>query len=374
MKIGIDARLIHETGVGRYIKNLLGELSTLDDHNEYIIYLPPQGYTEFEIPNKNWKKKIVTARWHSLSEQLILPFLYLADRIDILHVPYFTVPVFFPGKIVCTIHDLTILHEKTGKATTLPAPLYALKHFGYRCVVSLGVRRSAKIITVSHTVERELVRRYHLSVNKVQVIYEGIDAQLLKTTPRTIPVSGSYFLYVGNVYPHKNAELLLSVIEAVNKHDQIKEKVSLIFVGKEDFFYRRLQVTVAHQALEHMITFLGHVTDETLAGLYHHAVATVFPSKMEGFGLPAIESLGCDCPIIVSDIPVFRELLTGPGVTFVPHDKKGAWVEALRVALSKKANKTFWQSPAQKQEFLSQFSWRRMAESTLKIYEDSYRL
>src|ERR1700690_1183396 len=180
MRIGIDARLINETGVGRYIRNLLYWLGTIDDQNEYIIYLNSQAFTTFSVPNSRWHKKLVDIGWHTISEQLFLPFVYVRDRIDVLHVPYFTIPIFFPGKIICTFHDLTILHEKTGKATTLPRPFYAAKHLGYRCIVALGMKRASHIITVSHTVEQEIRATYHLPAHAVSVIYEGIDANLLK--------------------------------------------------------------------------------------------------------------------------------------------------------------------------------------------------
>jgi glycosyltransferase involved in cell wall biosynthesis len=374
MRIGIDARLIDETGVGRYIRNLLLWLSKLDTQNEYIIYLTPEAFDSFQLPNLRWEKRKVNIRWHTIQEQLLLPLLYIRDRIQLLHVPYFTIPILFPGKIVSTIHDLTILHERTGKATTLPRYLYTLKHIGYRIILSFGIFRSSRIIAVSHAVAKEVIRRYHLHSSSVVVTYEGVDECILTVHPLDPNISHPYFLYVGNVYPHKNAEILLDAFEQIYNQKMSVEKVILIFVGKIDYFYRRIQQRVVLRFPASSVVFLGHVSDEVLAGLYHYSVATVFPSKMEGFGLPAIESLALGCPVIVSDIPVFREVLDYPGVTFVQNNDPEAWAKALIYALHDKEKRNIWKTDREKNKFLEKFSWKKMAEKTLSVYEDSYRI
>jgi len=75
---------------------------------------------------------------------------YLTDRLDIVHTPYFNAPIFYPGKYIVTVHDLTILHVATGKATTLPVALYTLRRLGYRVAISVGLRRAAHILVPSH--------------------------------------------------------------------------------------------------------------------------------------------------------------------------------------------------------------------------------
>ena len=138
MRIGIDARLINETGVGRYITNLIVWLAKLDDKNEYIVYLPQSAYAQFVLPNNRWQKKCINIHWHSVSEQIILPFIYLKDRLSVLHIPYFTVPILYPGRIICTIHDLTILHVRLQ----MPLPLAVIIErvvvvFAQKCIVAI---------------------------------------------------------------------------------------------------------------------------------------------------------------------------------------------------------------------------------------------
>ena len=129
MKIGIDARLYTQTGVGRYLRNIIGELGKVDTKNTYIVYLRSQEFELFSPPNKRWMKKRLDFRWHTLREQLIVPFILWRDNLDVVHFPYFNVPILYPRKYLLTIHDLIIDHFDTGRASTLPSFFYKLKHF-----------------------------------------------------------------------------------------------------------------------------------------------------------------------------------------------------------------------------------------------------
>ena len=342
MKIGIDARLIHETGVGRYIRNLIAELAQIDKKNNYIVFVRQS----WKPPNERWDMKIADIPWHSVEEQITLPKLFSAEKLDILHVPYFTIPVFYPGKFVVTIHDLTILHYPTGKATTLPLPFYWAKLLGYRAILEIGLHRASGVIAVSFATKEELMDHFALDERKISVIHEGVregkDGKSLIKEP--------YFLYVGNAYPHKNLEMLLRAIG----------DKTLVLVGKEDLFYKRLP-------RPSNVIFFGQANDEQLGSLYTHATALVFPSLMEGFGLPALEAAACGTPVICSDIPAFREILGPLGNYFMPND-----TSALR-ALIAHPEKLKKPTKEEQQELLKRFTWRQMAILTLQIYESTLR-
>lgn len=145
-----------------------------------------------------------------------------------------------------------------------------------------------------------------------------------------------YFLYVGNAYPHKNLETLIRAAQLA--------AVRVIYVGKNDYFYKKLGVVPRS------------VSDAELTRLYKNAEALVFPSFMEGFGLPAIEALREGCPVIVSDIPVFHELLGESAIYFNPHDANElARILSSAIDKPKKLTKTY--------------SWSKMARETLAVYE-----
>lgn len=367
MRIGIDARLIGESGVGRYIRNLIRELSSVDRKNTYVIFLTKEGYKKFRAPNHRFTCSIADVRWHTLKEQLIMPWICMREHLDVLHVPYFNAPVLYPGKFLLTIHDLTIRYVNTGLASTYPKFLYMIRRMGYHIVLLLGLRRAGHIITVSHAVKHDIMRDFSLPSGKISVTYEGVDPGLL-IPKKTAPLADTpYFLYVGNAYPHKNLPVLLDGYHIYAS--RFTHPYTLVLVGRRDYFYSRIAALVTTLNLSHLVRLFGAADDNELRALYTHARALVFPSRMEGFGLPAIEALMLGCPVICSDIPVFRELL-GTMATYVDTNSAFAVANALAAAHNRKSKPVITQK--QKKSLGDRYSWRRMAKDTVSLYEKVY--
>jgi glycosyltransferase involved in cell wall biosynthesis len=366
MKIGIDARLINETGVGRYIRNLVYELTLMHPSHtfSFVIFLPSSTYDSFVLPNENWEKRKVDVHWHTVLEQIVMPFLFFKEHLDLIHIPYFNIPILYPKKYIVTVHDLTILHVATGKASTRPGYIYALKRLGYQIVLRFGLRRAAHIIAVSETVKKDIIQSLHIHPDKISVTYEGIDAKIHNTQYPMPNVKRPYFLYVGNAYPHKNLEFLIRSFAAFTKNQKSKKQY-LVLVGKDDFFYKRLRIWVNTLPCAEQIIFLNAVDDELLAALYTHATASVFPSLAEGFGLPILESITFGCPVICSDIPVFHELF-GDIPTFVNPNNQNELSAALGKSLSQSTKKI---SQDQIEKVKQTYQWSQTAKQTLAIYQ-----
>src|SRR5579872_178365 len=175
MKIGIDARLWNETGVGRYIRNLVSELAKLDKKNDYVLFLRKKEFDTLPLPQKNFVKVLADLRWHSLDEQLKYPGILYKQKLDLMHFPYFSVPLFYANAYVVTIHDLIINHYPTGEASTLPFFLYKMKYLGYDYVLQKTVRRAKRIIAVSEATKKEILDHLPAKGGKISVIYEGVD-------------------------------------------------------------------------------------------------------------------------------------------------------------------------------------------------------
>ncbi len=365
MKIGIDARLINETGVGRYIRNLIGELIELDKENSYVLFLPKSVFEDFKLSNERWQKRLADVRWHSVKEQIIMPWLFLREGLDVVHIPYFNIPFLYPGKFVVTIHDLTIMHLDTGRASTLPLPLYKLRRIGYHLILSAAIGRASKIIAVSEVTKKEILKHFDVLPEHVVVTYEGVDEKLKVKSDQVKLVKpknlGEYFLYVGNVYPHKNVEVLIHAFEKVDTH------AKLVLVGRDDYFYQRLKKEIP-DTIRDRVVFPDVQSDNELRALYSGARALIFPSKMEGFGLPALEALALGCPVIVSDIPIFHEILEDVPLYFSPTDE-GELATHMKTALSKDLKTVVFEKKAA--DIVKRFSWKKMAEETRFVYEQS---
>ncbi|MEK7502226.1 MAG: glycosyltransferase family 1 protein [Patescibacteria group bacterium] len=369
MKIGIDARLINQTGVGRYIRNLIDNLEKIDKINDYVLFVCSDDfdYVKSSIVDSKWSIVKADIRWHSIEEQIGFARILKKENLDLVHFPYFSVPIFYNRPFVVTIHDLIQLHFSTGRASTLPWPFYAIKYLGYKYVVLKTSQRARKIIAVSKSTRDEIIDHLKVPFDKVEVIYEGVDkqftinnSQLTNSTNNESRITNheKFFLFVGNVYPHKNAEALIEAFEKIKESD-----VGLVFVGKEDYFYERLKQKVKSNK---NIQFLDYVSDEELAWLYQNAVATVCPAFMEGFGLPALEAMANKCLVIASDIPALHEVCEDSAIYFDPKNPDELSEKMLEVLKNKNKFGDLIENGFKRSQ---EFSWRKMSEQTLGIYE-----
>lgn len=361
MKIGIDCRLWNETGVGRYIRNLVLNLQELDRKNVYTLFVLPKDYEKIksQISNieKNWKLRVADVKWHTLDEQLKFPKILNKEDLDLVHFPYFSVPIFYNRPFVITIHDLIVNHFSTGQASTLPSPIYGLKRLAYNFILKQAAKKAKKIITVSNATKNEIVDHLGINPQKIAVIYESASKSLVVSSQKSV-VRNKYFLYVGNAFPHKNLNKLLEAFKALDFD------VKLVLVGKDDYFYKRLEDRVQEMNLSEKIIFLQDVKDEELSDLYKNAKALILPSLMEGFGLPALEAMRNSCLVLASKIPALQEICADAAIYFDPYDIKDITVKMKEACSNNNSDK--------KEKGLERaklFSWSRMVKETSNIYE-----
>lgn len=364
MRIGIDCRLWNETGVGRYIRNLVLELGQQDKENKYLLFFRKEEFETVPLPGKNFEKRLADLRWHTLDEQIAFKKILEKEKIDLMHFPYFSYPIGYKGKFVITIHDLIIDHFPTGKASTLPSPIYFLKQLGYKFVLKNAIKKAQKIIAVSGATKQEIIDHYRPNPEKVVITYEGIDKNITPEKKEKIDIKQPFFFTVGNAYPHKNLERLVDAFEILNRENK---NCNFIFVGKEDYFSKRLQEVVAKKKLSESVFFYNHVNDGQLAYLYAHAVALVVPSLMEGFGLPALEAMSNNCLVLLSEIPAFLEVCGDVGCYFDPYN-----AEDIAKQMELAYNHKITDLAQKKKEGIiraKKFSWKEMAKQTIALYE-----
>ncbi len=370
MKIGIDCRLWGQGGVGRYIRNLCLSLSEIDKNNSYVLFALKNDKQEVEkkIKNKNWKIVTANFRWHSFSEQLRFPQIINKEKVDLLHFPYFSVPVMYKKPYVVTIHDLIYHHFVSGASSTLPLWLYGFKMLSYRIAINAAARKAKKIIAVSGETKKEIVDHLRINPEKIEVIYEAADDFSARGGSSFGRKFDNYFLFVGNVYPHKNVETLIKAFKLIAKDKNVK----LIFVGREDYFYKKMKKKVGDLLQSGRVIFVHDADDQTLLSLYKDAICLIRPSLMEGFSLPPLEALSNGCLVIASDIPVHREIFEDSILYFNPRE---------HMDLAKKMNDVLSLEKNRKEELIEkglkkagEYSWKKTAQQTLRIYESSLGL
>lgn len=375
MRIGIDVRLWGQTGVGTYIRNLVTNLSEIDKKNEYVLFARSFDKKDVEdnVP-KSWVIVSADIPWHGISEQLKFPKLLNKFNLDLVHFPYFSVPIFYRRPYVITVHDLIVNRFNTGRASTLPLPFYVVKRLGYQTVLGNAIGQAKKIIVPTGTVGRDLMREYPFAdKSKIQVTYEGgFDKELNPPAggSKLKKIDGKYLLRVGNYYPHKNVEGLITGFKLfLNQRSAKVEQPKLILVGKKDYFYERMEKLVQSLGISSNILFLDNIDDSELVSLYKNAAATIVPSFAEGFSLTCVEAMSLGSPVLVSDIPVHREVCEDAAIYFDPKDLKNI-AERIGFALDL-IDSSRKELVEQGKKQAKKFSWRKMAEETLKIYESA---
>lgn len=357
-KIGIDARLLGQTGVGRYIVNLLHNLPDSPQFS-FFIYTLKNNPSAIALSNKNCIVREADYRWHTLSEQtLFLKKLY-EDQLDLMHFTYFSYPLFYRKSFIVTLHDIIPYLYKTGTASVGNRWMYGIKHLFYTVLLKNTVLHAAAIITPTQTIKKEIGAAFGAKhLKKIYPIYEGVDSNLMKADENkklALDFSFPFYIYVGNFYPHKNVENLVKAFA------YIAGPTKLILLGPSDFFSVRVRQLIEKLQCQQKILLFPNPSDRDLVFFYAHAKALIHPSLSEGFGLPLLEAAYFNCPVIASDIPVFNEILAGQFIKFNPHDYTD---------IQNKITKHIVHPTAfQYEKVIQRFSFKKMAQETFSIYQ-----
>lgn len=369
MKIGIDCRFWgpKHTGLGRYTKNLVLNLLKIDKKNFYNLFLRKEDKREFpSYQFENYKLIETDFPHYSFKEQVLMPIRVLSTNVDLMHFPHFNIPIFYPGKFVVTIHDLIKNFYKDAKESTHNPLIYYFKYLNYRFVIKTAIKRATKIITPSKFIKNEIIKNYKVKASRIEVIYEAIDTvfnkkKVVKKKP------GNYFLYVGNLSPHKN---LIQLIEVFKNIKDQGLKIKLLIVGKKWLGYKEIKNQVKKWDLNNEIIFTDFIPDQKLKIFYQQALAFITPSLMEGFGLPGLEALNLGCPVLSSNRGSLPEIYKDAAIFFNPEDRRDL-EEKIRTVFN------FTQEKRKKIiekgiKVAKQYSWIKCAQQTLKTYQEAF--
>ena len=352
---------------------LTQNLAKIDRKNDYTLILRNNYFKSLSLP-ANFKKIKGDFRQYSFSEQISLPKILKNEKPDLVHFPHFNVPILYRGDYVVTIHDLLMHKQKGFEATTLAPIVYLIKRLGYRAVFDRAVKKPVKIIVPSHAVKKELVDYYSLDPDKVSVTPEGVSdlsgggavTPLLKKYGIETP----YFIYTGNAYPHKNLKRLIEAIISLNTERRIK--AHLVIVSARNFFVKKLEKLISEMGAGAFVKVLGFLPDEEVGTLYRHSAAFVFPTLSEGFGIPGLDAMEVGTLVLASEILVLKEVYKEHAIYFNPFDFSSiARTMELALEIGAEARE---ERIAKARDFVKRYSWNKMAQETLKIYESCARI
>lgn len=348
MRIGIDARKMGDGGIGRYLENLLTQLLRINNEHHYVLFVTPD---ETALCNSDRVTCVVEpAQKYSLTEHFSLARKAEAQKLDIFHAPHYTLPLTLKIPAVVTIHDIIHLQDPH---TGIAAKAYA------RFMIGAAAKKAKRIITVSHTSKKELLNLLHLPAKKIVVTHNGGgDFGPMAKSDREkklnpLAISPGYLLFVGSDRPHKNVTALIEVLK------RLPDDQRAVVVG-------RMRQKSSFAPFGKRVTFVNQVEKETMQALYCGAAALLFPSWLEGFGLPPLEAMACGTPVVASNRSSIPEVCGDAALLCDPDD-----YDSMVAALQKIASDHHFHDDLVTKGFAraKEFSWEQTAEETLAVYE-----
>jgi len=319
VRIGIDARKLHDFGIGTYIRNLLRQLARIDRDTEFVILCRPADSQTLGTLGTNFRAVVETSGNYSLAEQWRIPLALRREHVTLFHAPHYVLPPLVGCESVVTIHDC--IH--------LMFPQYLPNQLAYtyaRASIRMAARRATRIMTVSESSKRDILRFVDVAPEKIDVIHNAYDERFgiepaeedVVRVRERYQLNDEFVLYAGNVKPHKNLGRLIEAFHLVRKRGM--NHLKLVMIGDEISKYTALRRAVHHHQLHKYVRFLGYLPEETLAVMYRLAGVFVFPSLYEGFGLPPLEAMASGTPVVTSNVSSLPEVAGDAAVLVDPYD------------------------------------------------------
>jgi len=377
MRIGIDARMFRTStaGIGRYSQNLIKNLLNIDHDNQYILFMTAADAVEIrnahcrgqgmQCEMRNCQIRIVNIPHYSIAEQLELPGIINQEKLDLMLFLNFNYPVFYRGKFISVIHDLTLFfYPETARETNF------IKRLAFKFVIKKACENSIHVIAVSSHTKNDIINHFHIAKEKIFVIPEAADERTLnfsdsiqRQIKEKYKILGPLILYVGQFRPHKNIPGLLKAFAVLKK--DIKE-AKLAILGKPDPAYQDFWATLGILGIKKDILMPGFVKDEELASWYAIADVFVAPSFYEGFGLPGLEAMKAGLPVVSSNRTSLPEVYKDAALYFDPSNI-GEIADKIKMVLEDKKRRG--ELIKKGKIVASSYSWQKTAEETIKIYK-----
>ena len=326
MRVAIDIRRITDFGVGTYTRNAIRTLARLDHDNEYFLIGIPGKLGDIEPLPPNFITVPAQPNEFSVASYLELHRILKQNRCDLLHVPHlFWKPQGIPCPYVVTVHDLLDHLYRINSHSSVKRSL----HFQFTKRV---LQRAARIFAVSNFSKSDTERIFHVTADKIEVIYNAIDDSFRlghsssaerQFIAERYQVNPPFLLYAGRISPHKNVVRIIEAFAALkselNKEGRF-EDLKLIIIGDEVSKHPDLRRAAVKGGVQNDVRFLGFVPIDVLRIFYDQAKIFVFPSLYEGFGLPPLEAMAHATPVVTSNTSSVPEVVGNAAIMVNPEN------------------------------------------------------
>ncbi|MBF0485531.1 MAG: glycosyltransferase family 4 protein [Candidatus Omnitrophica bacterium] len=302
-------------GIGRYARNLVENLSFIDQNNEYSLYCrknivdPKRSLPQFSA--KNFKVKM---------DALGLGVDFTVGRSDLYHSPTPEVIQSGAKKVIVTIHDLVYkIFPETHTPETIALSEAAMKS---------AVERATVLICGSEATRNDLERFFPETKGRTKVVYNGIDHKKFyhihggelssaQDRLRALGIKDRFLLFVGTIEPRKNLSSLFRAFSSLKSSGSYEGK--LVVAGMKGWMAEAVHADITTLGIQNDVILAGYLSDDELRCLYNLADVFVYPSLYEGFGFPVVEAMSCGTAVVTSRVSCLGEIAGGGALTIDPH-------------------------------------------------------
>lgn len=363
MRIGIDCRTIQESepaGTAHYTKELVRAFLEIDAKNQYVLFFRTEPQDEIF---KRQNAKIVVLPQSSIpffSNHLLFSQTLRGEKLDIFHATANALPIGYNGVSFLTIHDLAIY---------INPEWFPKQTFSTKFLVPHSLVKAKKIIVPSESTKQDLQNIFRIPEDKIKVIYEGVWTEEPKEEVKSLALEKfgltekKYFLFLGTIEPRKNLIALIAAYEILIRKNP--DAPLFVLAGGKGWKNDDIFEAIKRRNLENRVKYIGYVSNEEKFVLMKSALAFVYSSLYEGFGLPILEAMSLGVPVITSRISSIPEI-TGDASLLIDPNNDGEIANALE---------KLWKNDNLRAELIAKgknqsakFSWPKTAEQTLEIY------
>ncbi len=298
-----------------------------------------------------------------LWSQIRLSWELIQNKPDVLFEPAHTIPIFHPKKIVTTLHDVGFRY--------FPELYTPLERFYHNWSMSFAVKHATEIIAISEATKKDLIKFYNADPKKITVIYHGFDKEKFTAkkgeAPEPIKKLGEYIYFIGRLEAKKNIKTLIKAFGILrSEHPDLSTK--LVLAGRPGYLYEEIEgeKNKLDENIRKDIIEPGYIPDEIMADYLRFAKVFAFPSKFEGFGMPLVEAMACEIPIVASDCTSIPEI-TGKAALLHKTEDEKELAEMLYTALTDEKVRGELITNGKKR--LELFDWEDAAKRTLGVIE-----
>lgn len=354
MNVAVNARVLvsqHMEGMARYIYETTRHMAIAHPDDNFYLMMDRNIDVTFDFPSNVRRVIIPLQARHPVLWRLwfdvYLPRYFRIHKIDVFYSGdgYCSLSTRIPTLLV--IHDIAYVH--------FPEHVRGLARYDYRFFVPKYIAKAQHIITVSNFVKSDIIKYFAVSEEKITVAYNALDTTKIKNDDvgHTLPTQKPYFVYVGSLNPRKNIVRMIQAFELFNQSATVKHE--FVIAGK--LAWKSLAIKTKMAASTNVI-YLGSVDEDTKYFLLRHAVAAMYCSLHEGFGIPIIEAYSQGTPVITSEVSSMPEV-AGDGALCVHPERIEDMADAMLTITSDTDLRAAMISSGKKR--INDFSWAQTA-------------